>query len=139
MAGLDCQEMPTTPRPVLATSPRTPAEEGVAGEVAEEAGVLPEGEAGEDEFVEVGENVGEGLGLVGRRGGQAGGDVAGLVGAHDGTGGEGCVIVGEPVDELVTVFAELFGGHEDPWEVRAKGAGYAVRLRAATLCGRGGT
>ncbi len=66
-------------------------EQGVRGEVAEEAGVLPEGEAAGDDAVEVGEDVGEGLGLGGGRGGELGGDFAGRAGAHDGLGGEvGC-------------------------------------------------
>ncbi len=86
-------------------------EQAVGGKVAEEARVLPVREAGEDEGVEVGEDVGEGLGLVGRRGGELGGDGAGLDLGHDGTVGEGGAVVGEPVDELMAVGAELFGGH----------------------------
>jgi hypothetical protein len=73
--------------------------------------MLPQGEAGHDEVVEFGEDGGEGLGLVRWRGGQAGGDVAGLVRALDGAAGQAGVVVGKPVDELVAVGAELFGGH----------------------------
>ena len=86
-------------------------EQAVGGEVAEEARVLPVGEAGQDEGVEVGEDVAEGLGLLGWGGGELRGDVAGLDLGHDGTVGEVGAVVGEPVDELMAVRTELFGGH----------------------------
>ena len=39
------------------------------------------------------------------------GDVFRLRGGHDGAVGDVGAVVGEPVDELVAVRAELFGGH----------------------------
>ena len=75
----------------------------VGGEVGEEARVLPVGEAGHDDAVEVGEHVGERLGRGGRVLGQHGADVAGLHLAADRVLLDPLQVVGDPVDQGVAV------------------------------------
>ena len=84
---------------------------GVGGEVAEEAGVLPVREPGDDDAVEVGEDVGEGLALLRGSGGQRGPHVARRDRRPHGEGADPRPVVGDPVDDLVAVLPELLGGH----------------------------
>ena len=88
---------------------------GVGGEVAEEAGVLPVRDAGQHDPVEVGEDGGERLALLGRGAGQGRADLAGGdLRAHRQRVDPGPV-VGDPVDDLVAVLAELLGSHVRNW------------------------
>ena len=64
--------------------PQDGGQRAVGGEVAEEARVLPVREAGQDGRVDVAEDVGEGLGIVGRLGRERGADGARLGAGHDG-------------------------------------------------------
>ncbi len=83
----------------------------VGREVAEEIGMLPVGEAGHDDAVEIGEDGVEGFGRLGRVGGERGFDIAGRGARHDGAFGDGGAVVGDAVDDLVAEAAKLFGCH----------------------------
>ena len=58
--------------------------------------------------------------LVRRRGGQGVADFAGLGLRHHRPVGQALVIVGEPIDELMAIAAEVFGRHERPYDVRGE-------------------
>ena len=73
--------------------------------------MLPVGEAGEEDAIEVGEDGTDGFGIAGRVGGKGGADLAGHSAGHDGAIGDGSAIVGDKVDDLVAGPAELFGCH----------------------------
>ena len=84
---------------------------GVGGEVGEEAGVLPVGQAGDDDPIEVGEHRVEGLGLGRGVGGELVAHPAGLRRGGDGEPLDPLEVVGDPVDERVALLAEVLGGH----------------------------
>ena len=69
------------------------------------------GDAGHQVALEIGEDVGHGLRLVRRGGGQLGGDLAGCGLGADRVFFDLAHVVGHPVDELVGVGAEFIGGH----------------------------
>ena len=75
----------------------------VAGEVGEEAGMLPVGDARHDDTVEVGQHVGERLGLGRRVFGQHRPNVAGLDLRSHRVLLDALHVVGDPVDQRVAV------------------------------------
>ncbi len=111
-AGLDCHESPITPSPVRDDVGENARRQGVGGEIAEEARMLPEREARHDDAIQVRDRRAEILRLVRRRGGQGVADLAGLGFRHHRPVGQALVIVGEPVDELMAIAAEVFRRHE---------------------------
>ena len=116
-AGLDCQESPITPRPVLTMIGKNARGQGVGGEIAAETRVLPKRKAGHDDAIEVLDRRAEIFRLVRRRGGQGVADFARLGLRHHRPVGQALMIVGEPIDELMAVAAEVFRRHERPCEV----------------------
>ena len=83
----------------------------VGREVAEETGMLPVGEAGHDDSVEIGQDRVEGFGLLRRIGGQGRLDFARRGSRHHGAFGDGGAIVGDAVDDLVAEVAKFFRRH----------------------------
>ena len=88
--------------------------QGVGREIAEEARMLPERQARDNEAIKVRNRRGEILGLVRRRGGQGVSDLAGLSLGHHGPVGQVLVIVGQPVDQRMAMAAEVFRRHGRP-------------------------
>ncbi len=83
----------------------------VGGEIAVEVRMLPMGQAGHDQLVDIVEDRGERLALAGGLSGQGGLEIAGFDLGHDRALTDGLAVVGDQVDQLVAVLAELFGGH----------------------------
>ena len=73
--------------------------------------MLPVGDAGHDDAIEVGEDGVERFGRLRWVGGEGRFDFAGRGACHDGAGGDGGAVVGNAVDDLVAEAAELFGSH----------------------------
>lgn len=69
------------------------------------------GDARHDDPVEIGEDVGERLGLFGGVGREGGADLTGLDLGGDREGRDALAVVGDPVDEFVGGGAELLGRH----------------------------
>ena len=115
---------------------------GVGGEVGEEAGVLPVGQAGDDDPIEVGEHGVEGLGLGRGVGGELVAHPAGLGRGGDGEPLDPLEVVGDPVDERVALLAEVLGGHAGERNERlapsrralAAGSGTARPARSRSKC-----
>ena len=84
---------------------------GVGREVAEEPGVLPVRDAGQHDPVEVGQHGRERLALLGCRRRQRLAHVAGRHLRAHGQRADPAPVVGDPVDDLVAVLAELLGSH----------------------------
>ena len=83
----------------------------VGREVAEEVGMLPVGEAGHDDAVEIGQDGVEGFGRLRGVGGQGSFDFAGRGARHHGALSDGGAVVGDAIDDLVAEAAKLFGSH----------------------------
>ncbi|MCY1180594.1 hypothetical protein D9M73_210490 [compost metagenome] len=73
--------------------------------------MLPVRQAGDDQLVDVVEDGLEGFALLGGGFGQGGLEVAGFDLGHYRAFTDGLAVVGDQVDQLVAVLAELFGGH----------------------------
>ena len=84
---------------------------GVGRKVAEEAWVLPEREARQENRFQVAKDRIEALGLVGRRGRQPGLDLARSGARHYGQIAQSGAIISNPVDQAMADDTELFGGH----------------------------
>ena len=107
-AGLDCHESPITPKPVLTKIGENPRRQGVGGEIAEEARMLPQRQARQDDPIEILDYRAELLRLVRGRGGQGVANLAGPGLGHHRPIAQAFLVVGEPVDKPVAVAAELF-------------------------------
>ena len=113
-AGLDCHESPITPSPVLNDVRQNARRQRVGGEIAEETRMLPKREARNDEAIQILDHGAEFFRLVRRRGGQGVTNLAGPGLGHHRPVGQVLVVVGEPVDQLMTIAAEVFRRHERP-------------------------
>ncbi len=81
------------------------------GEVGHEAGVVPVGDGGHDEAVEIGQDGLHGLACFGAVGRQRVGELAGLDGRKHGIALGVSEIIGDPIDRLIAVAAEFVGSH----------------------------
>ena len=85
---------------------------GVGREVAEEAGVLPVRDAGQDTRSRSARTASNGSPLLRRAGGQRRRATSpGATRDRTGSDSHAAPVVGDPVDDLVAVLAELLGGH----------------------------
>ena len=100
---------------------------GVGGEPGEVAGVLRVGQPGHYDLVQVGYKSSEGLRRFGWDGGKSRQDVSRGHLRTDRQVPHPQPVVGDPVDELVTGAAELFGAHT--WESAVSGRARPVRGR----------
>ena len=110
-AGADCQVMPRAPSPDEAMSPSTEASEAFDGNQPKKAGLWVWVMPGHHDPVEVGEHLGERLGLLGGFDGERGRHLAGLDPRRDRQVRNPLAVVGDPVDQLVGGGAELLGSH----------------------------
>ncbi|MNE62835.1 hypothetical protein D3C80_1581440 [compost metagenome] len=83
----------------------------VGGEVTEKIRMLPVGQAGHDQLVDVLEDLLERLTLSRRRGWQCRLEVTGLNLGHDRQFADTLAVVGDQVDQLVAMFAKFFRAH----------------------------
>src|SRR5580765_5610914 len=80
-------------------------------EVPEKAGMVPVGEAGDEDAFEVGEDGAEGFGILRRLLWKRCGDVARLYAGEYRISIRVFEVIGDPVDQLVTMPAEVIGLH----------------------------
>ena len=95
-------------REQIAEDPRTT---GVGREIREERRMLPVGDTGEQDRVEVAQHGREALALLGWVSRQGGPDLAGLDRREHRKGLEALVVLGDPFDGLVAVLPELVRRH----------------------------
>ena len=88
--------------------------QGVGGEIAEEARMLPERQARNDKAIEILDHRAEIFRLRRRRGGQRVADFAGLGLRHHRAFAQAFMIIGQPIDELMAIAAEFVRRHGRP-------------------------
>ena len=88
-----------------------PRRRRIAGEIAEEARVLPERQRRQDDCVQIGDHLGEVLRLVRRRRRQCVAHLAGSGRGHDRPLLHAFMVIGQPVDEPMAMATEFFRGH----------------------------
>ena len=135
-AGLDCHESPITPSPVEDDVGENSCGQGVGGKIAAEPWMLPKRQSGHNNAIKILDYRAEFFRLVWRRGGQGVADFAWPGFRHHRPVGQAFMIVGEPVDELMAVAAEVFRRHERPCRLGGRSAGRALapRIHEADEC-----
>ena len=108
----------------------------IGREIAEEARMLPKRKSGQDDPIQIGDDLAEVFRLVRRRGRQCVADLAGPGSGHHRPLRQALVVVGQPVDELVAITTEFLRCHANPRGSGGKWSRHSLHHARATTVNR---